>query len=140
MRAVCGNLVGFSRPVGTATPDRRGPVARSPDSFVRLAAKAKKRNMLTVPTEMACYEATKNPDGTTTGAVRWRPLSDLPAGDILIRVRYSSLNYKDAMSATGKPGVTKTLSARARNRCRGPGHGQQLAPVSRRRSGHRHRI
>jgi acrylyl-CoA reductase (NADPH) len=64
--------------------------------------------MLNVPTELACYEATKNPDGTVTGAVRWRPLSDLPSGDILIRVNYSSINYKDAMSATGKPGVTKS--------------------------------
>ncbi|MCU0517992.1 MAG: YhdH/YhfP family quinone oxidoreductase [Oscillatoria sp. Prado101] len=32
---------------------------------------------------------------------------DLPAGDVLIRVHYSSLNYKDALSATGQPGVTK---------------------------------
>ena len=33
---------------------------------------------------------------------------DLPDNDILIRVRYSSLNYKDALSATGNRGVTKT--------------------------------
>lgn len=32
---------------------------------------------------------------------------DLPEGDVLIRVHYSSLNYKDALSATGHPGVTK---------------------------------
>jgi putative YhdH/YhfP family quinone oxidoreductase len=32
---------------------------------------------------------------------------DLPAGDVLIRVHYSSLNYKDALSATGHPGVSK---------------------------------
>lgn len=32
---------------------------------------------------------------------------DLPEGDIIIRVHYSSLNYKDALSATGHPGVTK---------------------------------
>lgn len=36
-----------------------------------------------------------------------RPLSDLPAGELLIRVHYSSLNYKDALSATGHPGVTR---------------------------------
>ncbi len=36
-----------------------------------------------------------------------RPLSALPEGSLLIRVHYSSLNYKDALSATGKPGVTK---------------------------------
>ena len=28
-------------------------------------------------------------------------------GDLLVRVRYSSLNYKDALSATGHPGVTR---------------------------------
>jgi acrylyl-CoA reductase (NADPH) len=32
---------------------------------------------------------------------------NLPAGDVLIRVVYSSLNYKDALSATGHPGVTR---------------------------------
>jgi acrylyl-CoA reductase (NADPH) len=30
----------------------------------------------------------------------------LPQGDVLIRVHYSSLNYKDALSAKGHPGVT----------------------------------
>ncbi len=31
----------------------------------------------------------------------------LPPGDLTVRVAYSSLNYKDALSATGNPGVTK---------------------------------
>ncbi len=34
-------------------------------------------------------------------------ISALPAGDVLIRVEWSSLNYKDALSACGKPGVTR---------------------------------
>lgn len=33
--------------------------------------------------------------------------SQLPAGDLLIRVKYSSVNYKDALSASGNRGVTK---------------------------------
>ena len=33
--------------------------------------------------------------------------NSLPAGDVLIRVHYSSLNYKDALSATGNKGITK---------------------------------
>jgi putative YhdH/YhfP family quinone oxidoreductase len=33
--------------------------------------------------------------------------SGLPAGDVLIRVLYSSLNYKDILSASGNRGVTK---------------------------------
>lgn len=35
--------------------------------------------------------------------------NDLPAGDLLIDVHYSSLNYKDALSATGSPGVTRNF-------------------------------
>jgi len=31
----------------------------------------------------------------------------LPAGDVIIKVAFSSLNYKDALSATGNVGVTK---------------------------------
>jgi acrylyl-CoA reductase (NADPH) len=34
-------------------------------------------------------------------------ISARPAGDVLIRVEWSSLNYKDALSACGKPGVTR---------------------------------
>ena len=34
-------------------------------------------------------------------------LSDLPAGELVIEVKYSSLNYKDALSATGNKGVTR---------------------------------
>ncbi len=63
--------------------------------------------MLTTPTELACWVARKSAEGAATGQIERRPLSDLPEGDVLIRVRYSSLNYKDALSARGRPGVTK---------------------------------
>tara|TARA_A100001011_G_scaffold385649_1_gene460037 strand:+ start:148 stop:1137 length:990 start_codon:yes stop_codon:yes gene_type:complete len=36
-----------------------------------------------------------------------RSVNDLPQNDVLIRVHYSSLNYKDALSAKGLPGVTR---------------------------------
>ncbi len=36
-----------------------------------------------------------------------RDTSDLPKGDLLVKVLYSSLNYKDALSAAGNRGVTK---------------------------------
>ena len=36
-----------------------------------------------------------------------KSIDELPAGDVLIKVRYSSLNYKDALSATGNKGVTR---------------------------------
>jgi len=38
-----------------------------------------------------------------------RSRADLPSGDVLIRVHYSSLNYKDAMAATGNPAIARTL-------------------------------
>ena len=38
-----------------------------------------------------------------------REEDDLPAGELLIDVHYSSLNYKDALSATGNPGVTRAF-------------------------------
>lgn len=40
-------------------------------------------------------------------AIREREVNDLPPGDLVVRVHYSSLNYKDALSATGHPGVTR---------------------------------
>jgi putative YhdH/YhfP family quinone oxidoreductase len=36
-----------------------------------------------------------------------RHIDNLPAGELLVRVHYSSLNFKDALSATGNPGVTR---------------------------------
>lgn len=49
----------------------------------------------------------ENSDGVFSRTIRTRSTEDLPPGDVLIRVLYSSLNYKDAMSATGSPGVTQ---------------------------------
>ncbi|OQW94039.1 MAG: oxidoreductase [Beggiatoa sp. IS2] len=36
-----------------------------------------------------------------------RQIADLPAGEVLIKVAYSALNYKDALSATGNKGITR---------------------------------
>ena len=40
-------------------------------------------------------------------SVQTRTIDELPEGDVLVRVHYSSLNYKDGLSATGVPGVTR---------------------------------
>ncbi len=42
-----------------------------------------------------------------TKQIRDCELDALPAGDVIVRVKYSSLNYKDALSATGNRGVTR---------------------------------
>jgi len=39
--------------------------------------------------------------------IKTKSVSDLPKDELLIRVRYSSLNYKDALSANGNKGVTR---------------------------------
>ncbi len=46
---------------------------------------------------------------TFSQAIEQRQLSELPAGDVLIKVVYSSLNFKDALSATGNPGVSRNF-------------------------------
>lgn len=48
----------------------------------------------------------KTDDGFTRQVVD-RSVDELPDGDVLIDVRFSSLNYKDGLSATGNPGVTR---------------------------------
>lgn len=51
----------------------------------------------------------KTADAKFTRRVAERATDSLPPGDVLIDVRYSSLNYKDGLSATGNPGVTRNF-------------------------------
>lgn len=46
-------------------------------------------------------------DKKVTHSIVERSTDDLPEGDLLIKVQYSSVNYKDALSAKGMPGVTR---------------------------------
>jgi acrylyl-CoA reductase (NADPH) len=46
-------------------------------------------------------------DGKTKVSFRQIAQSELPPGEVLIRVQYSSLNYKDGLAVTGKPGVIR---------------------------------
>ncbi|MDF1554880.1 MAG: YhdH/YhfP family quinone oxidoreductase, partial [Deferrisomatales bacterium] len=52
---------------------------------------------------------TETPDKKYTRALTARRIDDLPPGDVLVKVRYSSLNYKDALSASGNKGVTRNF-------------------------------
>lgn len=47
-------------------------------------------------------------NGNFTQIIKNLSLTSLPENDVLIRVHYSSLNYKDALSATGHKGITKS--------------------------------
>ncbi|MDF1535840.1 MAG: YhdH/YhfP family quinone oxidoreductase [bacterium] len=59
--------------------------------------------------EYSCMLVEETEPNTFTRKIITRNVDDLPEGDLLIRVRYSSLNYKDALSATGNKGVTRTF-------------------------------
>lgn len=50
---------------------------------------------------------TAGEDKTYLRQIKQRTVNDLPEGDVLIHVQYSSLNYKDALSAIGNKGVTR---------------------------------
>jgi acrylyl-CoA reductase (NADPH) len=58
-----------------------------------------------MPDTMRCLLITRRSDGEIERQLTTRPTSELPTGDVLIKVAYSSLNYKDALAATGHPGV-----------------------------------
>lgn len=60
-----------------------------------------------LPEALRCYLVRKTGNDKVEAGIEQRPLRELPAGDVLIRVRYSSLNYKDALAATGHPGVVR---------------------------------
>lgn len=48
-------------------------------------------------------------DGDYVGAEKTLGTKDLPEGEVLIKVSHSSLNYKDALSASGNKGVTRSF-------------------------------
>lgn len=50
----------------------------------------------------------EGPEKRFTRDIEERTVSDLPEGEVLIRVSHSSLNYKDALSAIGNRGVTRS--------------------------------
>ena len=53
------------------------------------------------------YWVTEEPDGSFKHQIKERNTNDLPQNGVLIKVLYSSLNYKDALSATGNKGITR---------------------------------
>ena len=57
--------------------------------------------------QFKAFVTTEHKKNVFNFSIQKRNLKDLPDGDLLIKVKYSSLNYKDALSATGNKGVTK---------------------------------
>ncbi len=62
-----------------------------------------------VPQSFRCYLVEKDAQGRVHAHLAERRSKELPEGEVIVRVAYSSLNYKDAMAAKGHPGVNKVF-------------------------------
>lgn len=62
---------------------------------------------MVIPETFKAIQAEENSSGSIRPALKEVSLDSLPAHEVLIRVEYSSLNYKDALSATGNRGITR---------------------------------
>jgi alcohol dehydrogenase len=60
-------------------------------------------------TSFKALQTSENEEGRFETRIIERDINELPAGEVLIRVSYSSLNYKDALSASGNRGVTRNF-------------------------------
>jgi len=54
-----------------------------------------------------CFQVSQQEPKEITADVVSVPYNNLPDGEVTIRVVYSSVNYKDALAATGNPGVVR---------------------------------
>ena len=57
-------------------------------------------------TVFRAFVVRKIEEKTYSREVTERRIKDLPEGEVLVRVRYSSLNFKDGLSCIANPGVT----------------------------------
>lgn len=56
-----------------------------------------------------CLVAEKDAQGNVTASIAERILGEPAPGEVVVRIAFSSLNYKDALAATGHPGVARRL-------------------------------
>ncbi len=63
--------------------------------------------MSTVPEKFKAFRIHKN-DKTISSGFEQISLDDLTAGEVVIKVAYSDINYKDALAATGKGRILRT--------------------------------
>ena len=49
----------------------------------------------------------ENEDGSFSRKIESKEISELPEGEVLIKVKYAALNYKDALSSSGHKGITR---------------------------------
>lgn len=61
------------------------------------------------PPTFTCFLVEKDASGQVQRGIAQRSVADLPPGEVLVQVAWSSLNYKDALAAQGHPGVVRKL-------------------------------
>jgi acrylyl-CoA reductase (NADPH) len=59
------------------------------------------------PDSFRCFLVRKTGADKIEAGIEQRPMRELPAGDVLIEVAFSSLNFKDALAVTGHPGIVR---------------------------------
>ncbi len=64
---------------------------------------------MALPDEFKALVVTETDDKQFVRSVEQKQVTDLPEGDVVVQVGYSSLNYKDVLSATGNRGVTRNF-------------------------------
>jgi len=62
---------------------------------------------MALPQNFRAMVVTETADKKFVRDIQERELSELPSGELIIEVKYSSLNYKDALSASGNKAVTR---------------------------------
>jgi len=60
-----------------------------------------------LPEQFRCFLVQKSGKEAIETSLEQRPTADLPPGDVTIKVKFSSLNFKDALAATGNPAVVR---------------------------------
>jgi putative YhdH/YhfP family quinone oxidoreductase len=62
---------------------------------------------MALPEKFRAMVVSETTEKTFVREIKERAVNDLPSGELIVEVKYSSLNYKDALSATGNKGVTR---------------------------------
>ena len=62
---------------------------------------------MALPEKFTAMVVTETAEKTFCREISQKYFSELPGGELIVEVKYSSLNYKDALSATGNKAVTR---------------------------------
>jgi acrylyl-CoA reductase (NADPH) len=62
---------------------------------------------MALPENFKALVVSETAEKTFVREIKQKALSELPAGELIVEVKYSSLNYKDALSASGNKAVTR---------------------------------